>query len=99
MIGCHQMSFIRETCLAPQERASPQTKTSFPGPHFSQVHAQPVARATGPGYRTYREVSNRAVVVDKAIGFRTGVDEPRNISLRENIKNLHLEVMLITKWM
>jgi hypothetical protein len=37
--------------------------------------------------------------VDKAIGFRTGVDEPRNIPLWVNIKKLHLEVMLITKRM
>jgi hypothetical protein len=58
-----------------------------------------VVRATGPGYGTYHEVSNRAVVVDKAVGFRTGVDKPRNISLRQNTKNLHLEVMLITKRM
>jgi hypothetical protein len=58
-----------------------------------------MVRATGPRHRTYDEVSNRAVVVDKAIGFRTGVDKPRNIPLRANIKKLHLKVMLIAKWM
>src|SRR5258708_24922018 len=47
---------------SPQERASPQTKTSIPGPNFSQVHAQPMVRATSARHRTYDEVSNRAVV-------------------------------------
>jgi hypothetical protein len=57
-----------------------------------------MVRATGSGYRTYEEVSKRAVVVDKAIGFRTGVDKPRYIPLRVNIKKLHFKVMLIAKW-
>jgi len=97
VFGCHKVSLIRENCFAPRERTSPQTKTSFPGPNFSQVHAQSMARATGSGYGTYDEVSNRAVVVDEAIGFRTGVDKPGNIPLRHNIKKLHLKVMLIAK--
>jgi hypothetical protein len=56
-----------------------------------------MVRATGARHRTYDEVSNRAVVVDKAIGFRTGVDKPRDIPLRVNSKKLHLKVMLIAK--
>jgi hypothetical protein len=56
-----------------------------------------MARTTGARHRTYDEVSNRAVVVDRAIGFRTGVDKPRNIPLRADIKKLHLKVMLVAK--
>jgi len=58
-----------------------------------------MVRTTGARHRTYNEVSSRAVVVDKAIGFRTGVDKPRNIPLRVNIDKLHLKVMLIAKRM
>jgi hypothetical protein len=97
ILCCHQVRFIRETFLAPEERASPQTKTPFPGLNFSQVHGQPMVRTTGARHRTYNEVSSRAVVVDKAIGFRTGVDMPRNIPLRVNINKLHLKVMLVAK--
>jgi hypothetical protein len=56
-----------------------------------------MVRTTGARHRTYNEVSSRAVVVDKAIGFRTGVDKPRNIPLRVNVDKLHLKVMLIAK--
>jgi hypothetical protein len=56
-----------------------------------------MARAPGARYRTYNEVSSRTVVVDKAIGFRTGVDKPRNIPFRVNMNKLHLKVMLIAK--
>src|SRR6267143_1222463 len=56
-----------------------------------------MVRTTGARHRTYDEVSNRAVVVDKAIGLRTGVDKPRNVPLRVDIKKLQLKVMLIAK--
>jgi len=56
-----------------------------------------MVRATGARHRTYNEVSNWAAVVDKAIGFRTSLEKPRNIALRVNIKRLHLKVMLIAK--
>jgi hypothetical protein len=56
-----------------------------------------MVRATGARHRTYNEVSTWAVVVDKAIGSRTGVDKPRNIPLWVNSKKLHLKVMLIAK--
>jgi hypothetical protein len=58
-----------------------------------------MVRATGARHRACNEVSSRAVVVDKAIGLRTGVDKPRNIPLRVNINKLHLKVMLIAKHM
>jgi hypothetical protein len=58
-----------------------------------------MVRAAGARHRTYDEVSNRTVVVDKAIGFRTGVNKPRNIPPRVNVQKLHLKVMLITKRM
>jgi hypothetical protein len=58
-----------------------------------------MVRATGARHRTYNEVSSRAVVVDKAIRFRTGVDKPRNIPPRVNMKKLHLKMMLVAKRM
>ena len=58
-----------------------------------------MARTTGARRRTYDVVSNRAVVVDRAIGLRTGVDKPRSIPLGVNVNKLHLQVMLIAKRM
>jgi hypothetical protein len=58
-----------------------------------------MVRAAGARRRTYDEVSNRTVVVDKAIGSRTSVNKPRNIPLRVNVQKLHLKMMLITKRM
>jgi hypothetical protein len=56
-----------------------------------------MVRTTGARWRTHDEVPNRAVVVDEAIGFRTGIDKSRNIPLWVSVNKLHLKVMLIAK--
>jgi hypothetical protein len=58
-----------------------------------------MVRTTGGRRQTYDVVSNRAVVVDRAIGLRAPVHKARNTPLGVNPNKVHLKMMLITKRM
>src|SRR5437899_4835319 len=80
-LRCQQACFIREACLTPQLRASPQAKASLLRLNLSQVHGQSMMRTSDFQRRVSLdlcsilgdEVSDRAGIADEAIGLRTGV--------------------------
>src|SRR6267142_4911437 len=90
-------------------RAYPQAKTPFLQIDFSEIHGRPIAETSDAGNHVrlirvsilaQHEISTIDVVVDEAIGLRTGIRERfcrATFTVQEALIKPHLYVMLVTK--